>query len=143
MPSLAAAGYPDSNSPEWYALKAAKRRCSGEDKRCAHDYAERGIAVCAEWSGKDGFKKFFEHVGHRPSPAHSLDRIDNSRGYEPGNVRWATRETQQRNRRYCRQITWNGRTMTITEWERELGLAERVLARRLQRGWSLDRAMKP
>jgi hypothetical protein len=54
-------------------------------------YGGRGIIVCDEWRGPAGFERFAACIGPRPSPKHTVDRIDNSRGYEPGNVRWATK----------------------------------------------------
>lgn len=59
--------------------------------------------MCEEW--RESFEAFFAHVGPRPSLAYSLDRIDNDRGYEPGNVRWATDSEQQQNRRFARDLT--------------------------------------
>lgn len=85
--------------PEARALSDAIRRC--HDTRCAAwpNYGARGITVCDEWRTTGGCAAFIEHVGRRPSKRHSLDRIDNDRGYEPGNVRWADRTTQNNNRR--------------------------------------------
>lgn len=68
-----------------------------------HRYGGRGIKVCDEWNRyvvgiDEGFKAFLEHIGPRPSKQYSVDRIDNNRGYEPGNVRWATAQEQAQNR---------------------------------------------
>jgi hypothetical protein len=84
-------------SPEYRAWKCMLTRCLNSGRPDWDDYGGRGVTVCAEW--QRSFSAFFAHVGHKPSPRHSLDRIDNDRGYEPGNVRWATPEQQANNRR--------------------------------------------
>ena len=85
-------------TPEFNAWKNAKRRTSPNAKgRNLKDWYGRGIRMCPEWQAS--FTAFYEHLGPRPSPDHSLDRIDNDGHYEPGNVRWATRSQQQRNKR--------------------------------------------
>lgn len=73
-----------------------KRRCYDKRHKDYQRYGARGITVCASWMAS--FESFFESMGPRP-PGTSLDRKDSRRGYEPGNVRWATRTQQQRNRR--------------------------------------------
>lgn len=73
------------------------KRCENVKDRCFDIYGGRGIKVCDAW--RQDFKAFFDHIGPRPSPKHSVDRIDNDRGYEPGNVRWATPQEQRRNQR--------------------------------------------
>lgn len=60
-------------------------------------YGAKGIRVAQEW--RDSFAAFFAHIGPRPSGQHSIDRIDPSRNYEPGNVRWATPQQQNANLR--------------------------------------------
>lgn len=85
-----------ADTPEYRAWAAMKRRCVSLDKR--HVYADRGIKVCARWAAS--FQAFLADVGRRPSPDHSIDRFpDNDGNYEPGNVRWATRSQQAKNRR--------------------------------------------
>jgi len=74
-----------------------RRRCTDPNHPNWKWYGGRGISVCDDW--QQHFLHFFEHVGERPSPKHSLDRIDNDGNYEPGNVRWATAKQQQNNRR--------------------------------------------
>lgn len=83
---------------EYTAWKEMKRRCtSNPESRYFKDYVGRGIDVCPQW--RDDFVRFLADVGRRPSSRHSLDRINNDRGYEPGNVRWATKSEQNRNTR--------------------------------------------
>ena len=73
-----------------------RRRCHSPKNEAFARYGGRGIEVCPEW--RDDFLQFLADVGERPTPNHSLDRIDNDKGYEPGNVRWATPQEQADNR---------------------------------------------
>lgn len=72
-------------------------RCTNANNKHYVDYGGRGITVCDEW--RHSFEAFYAHVGPKPSAQYSIDRIDNSRGYQPGNVRWATPKQQNNNRR--------------------------------------------
>lgn len=125
---------------EYRAWSAMFHRCSPTYKR-PQDYFDRGITVCDEWSGEGGYERFLEHVGRRPAPGYSLDRIDNNRGYAPGNVRWATKVDQQRNRRANTLLTIRGETRCVAEWA-EIGAvsADRVHAR-MRAGWSAEEAV--
>ena len=86
-------------TPEYQTYTRMIDRCTNQNLKDFHNYGGRGITVCDEWRGPGGYQKFFDHIGPKPTHEHSIDRIDNSKGYEPGNVRWATRTTQVRNRR--------------------------------------------
>lgn len=115
------------------------RRCSDTGKD-AKNYSERGIKVCDRWQA---FENFLSDMGPRP-PGTSIDRIDNDRGYEPGNCRWATRQQQNENRRNSRWLDVDGDRATLAEWSRRTGLSADGIKDRLRRGWSpRDAVMTP
>lgn len=133
----------DRGFPERGVLNSAIQRCHNPRR---HDYARyggRGILVCDEWRSDGGLRRFLAHIGPRPSPAHSLDRIDSNGHYEPGNVRWATRKEQNDNRRSARLLELDGETRSLTDWARSAGIERKTLCARLGRGWDLRRALIP
>lgn len=84
-------------SSEYRSWRAMKGRCHDPNNIGYANYGGRGITVCEEW--RHNFAAFLAHIGPKPTPGHTVDRIDNDRGYEPGNVRWATWSEQMKNRR--------------------------------------------
>lgn len=87
-------------TPEYRAWQGMLNRCRSTKARLYYRYGGRGIKVCAKW--EKNFAAFLADVGKRPTPNHSLDRIDNNGNYEPGNVRWATMREQMRNTSRCK-----------------------------------------
>jgi len=81
---------------EYITWRNMKRRCFDEKDKDYKNYGALGIKVCEEW--RYNFMSFLLHVNLAPNSALTLDRIDSSKDYEPGNVRWATRELQNLNR---------------------------------------------
>lgn len=115
-------------------------RCKPTHRDRAH-YFERGIKVAECWLGANGFAQFLADVGRRPSQEHSLDRKNNDKGYEPGNVRWATKEEQSNNRSNNISLTFEGQTLTAAQWARRLGVPKRMLYRKLKKGWPVERIL--
>lgn len=122
-----------TKTPEYHAWGDMLRRCYRPDAPNYKNYGARGIRVCEQWRGS--FAAFLADVGPRPTPKHTLDRIDNAGSYEPGNCRWATRAEQARNRRNNRLVTIGGRTLCLADWAAEVGAPVRTLASRLRAGW--------
>ena len=87
----------------WTSMVARCHRPSG---RAYAQYGAKGIKVCDEWRRDPA--AFIAHVGQPPTPEHTLDRIDNSKGYEPGNVRWATAIEQARNKTNNVSVEFDG-----------------------------------
>lgn len=128
-------------SPEWRAWHGMRWRCLSRANRNWDRYGGRGITVCERWNT---FENFLADVGRRPSALHSIDRIDNNRGYEPGNARWATRLEQAANktqRQSAQLLSHNGRTQNIVEWSQETRIPENTLRARIRRGWDPQRAL--
>src|SRR5262245_13180849 len=93
------------------------RRTRVEIGRQAWLPSERSdLTVCDRW--RDSFENFYADMGPRPSPGHAIERIDNDRGYEPGNGRWVTRAEQNRNKRNNRFLTYKGETLILSDWAR-------------------------
>lgn len=91
-----------NSSPEYRAWQNMRQRCINPRHPSYADYGGRGIKICPRW---ESFAAFYEDMGKRPSPRHSLDRMLNGGDYEPGNCRWATPSKQNRNRRNKRKMT--------------------------------------
>lgn len=122
----------------WMEMRA---RCNNPRGESYANYGGRGIQVCERWAQ---FPNFLADMGERPSPQHSIDRIDNNRGYEPGNCRWATRIEQNNNTRQNRPITYRGEMMTIAEAARRAGsiVTGHQASSRVRSGWSPERAVE-
>lgn len=110
---------PVLGTPEHRAWSGMITRCTCQKYSLYHRYGGRGIRVCELWS-RD-FYEFLADMGLRPSPQHSLDRINNDGNYEPGNCRWATRVEQRNNQgdRRIRFATAWGETKSFREWSRD------------------------
>lgn len=76
---------------------AMQNRCHVPTNTRYYDYGGKGVRVCDQWRGDNGFTTFLNDMGERPE-GYTLDRIDGAKGYEPGNCRWATAQEQYQNK---------------------------------------------
>jgi hypothetical protein len=119
--------------------RSMRYRCANPSARYYHIYGGRGIKVCDRWL--HSFENFALDMGARPTPRHTLDRIDVEGDYSPENCRWATPKEQGRNVRKNINVTIDGVTQCVSAWCEMFGVpATRTIAR-LHRGWPIERAL--
>lgn len=114
-------------TPEYQAYMRTKSCCTNPRNPKFANYGGRGIECRF-----NTYQDFLNCVGRRPSPKHSLDRIDVNGHYEAGNLRWATEIEQARNKQQHRYIT---ASLLLSEWVQLTGLSHNVIRRRLSREW--------
>ena len=124
-----------------------RERCYNKNNKFYKDYGGRGIKMCDEW--RNDFKAFHDYVTSLPNynehnvkngvGAYTIDRIDNDGNYEPGNIRWATMEEQNNNRRSNNKIKWEGKEYTLMGLLRKYGLEKKYdsYLYRFKNGWSI------
>lgn len=114
-----------------------KTRCYNPKYYMFNHYGGKGITVCDEWLGDDGFKHFYDWSmlnGYKEGL--SIDRIDNNKSYSPDNCRWVDMTAQQNNRTNNRLIAADGEIHTMAEWARINGIHYATIQRRLKCGWN-------
>ncbi len=111
--------------------KSMRQRCLDPNASNYHLYGGRNIHICQQW---EDFTAFLEDMGDRPSPNHTIDRINPDGDYAPGNCRWATAKEQGRNRRTNRMLTYKGETFCLVEWAERIGMNLDTLTDRLRKG---------
>lgn len=137
MPNHWRHGYSAAH-PTYRVWTDMKRRCVNPKHKAYPRYGARGISVCERWL--NDFAAFVADMGEKPEGM-TLDRIDNAGPYSPENCRWATWREQNNNRRSTRKLEWDGRTQSLRQWSRELGINHVTLRRRLEHGWTVERAL--
>ncbi|MBW4444404.1 MAG: hypothetical protein KME10_24925 [Plectolyngbya sp. WJT66-NPBG17] len=127
-----------SHSPLYRVWSQMKGRCTNPKHPKYASYGGRSITVCDRWLD---FSNFAQDMGERPSPQHSIDRIDNNGNYSPENCRWATSVVQAGNKRTNRFLTYQNKTLTLKQWADELSLSKAKIRQRLERGWDIERTL--
>ena len=120
--------------------KSMMQRCNNPKASNYYRYGALGITVCERWQD---FASFLTDMGECPNATLTLDRIDSSKDYEPGNCRWATMAEQNRNRpSHAVMLTHNDITKSLTEWAHDTGITPNTLRMRIAKlGWSVEKAL--
>lgn len=111
-------------TPEMNCWRAILERCNNQNHYCYSLYGWRWIKIWYK-----SFEEFYKDLWPRPSLEYSVDRIDNSKGYEPWNCRWATMKEQSNNRRSNVKCIINGEEHTLQEWADKLWMNRKTLKR--------------
>ena len=129
----------DASSREYRIYYAMLQRCHNPKSTVFQRYGGRGITVCDRW--RDGFTNFLQDMGPCPENG-TIDRIDNERGYDPQNCRWASYAEQSRNKPSRNvNLTMNGETMCLMDWSRRYGIHYNTLRQRVRKLGSLELAL--
>lgn len=128
-------------TPEYRAWLGMKARCYDPSQPHFKQYGGRGITVSERW--RHDFLSFLADMGVKPSPKHSLDRIDPNGHYTPNNCRWATPIEQANNTRSNHLVTINGERTTVALAARATGLSRQTILARARESHDLDRDPLP
>lgn len=127
-------------TPEYISWSAMKQRCLNPNAEKYPSYGERGISICSEWLI---FENFLRDMKLKPTPKHTLERMNRNSNYQPENVVWANKHQQANNRSSNRIINFAGQQKTIAQWAKHVGLSRAALQSRLDRNWPIELAMDP
>ncbi len=122
------------NSPTWRSWRSMKTRCLNPKYDNYDRYGGRGIKVCDRWLT---FDNFLSDMGVKPTPDHTVDRINTDGNYEPGNCRWATDSEQGRNKSSNAMHTIDGHTRCLAEWCEVYDIPRSRVEVRLKCGWDI------
>lgn len=119
-----------TKTPEYKTWQNMLNRCRNTNSKGYMHYGGRGIKVCKEWIEK--FENFYNDMGDRPKGM-SIDRIDPDGNYSKSNCRWATNETQSKNKRKSWIIEYKGKSLPLKDWSDLLGINYYTLHSRIHR----------
>jgi len=127
------------NHPLYDTWLQMRYRCTRTNHHAYPRYGGRGISYDQRWNK---FSVFLQDVESSWKEGLSLDRIDNNGNYCKENCRWATPTEQANNRRNMRLIEFNGKSQTLTNWAKELGMKKSTLTQRFYSyGWPIERVL--
>ena len=134
-----------NRTPEYNSWSDMRSRCRDSFNASYKHYGGRGIKVCDRWNANDGsgYLNFLADMGRKPSPRHSLDRIDPDGDYCPENCRWATMKEQNMNKKNTTVVEWNGEKDSLTGWAKRLNMVVPAVKYNHEHGLPLDTRRRP
>lgn len=132
--------HPPGTKYEYKIYVGMIQRCTNPKSPGYKNYGGKGVRVCERW--RASFLAFLQDMGRRPSSQYSIDRIDSRGDYAPENCRWATWLQQGRNKSTNRILTVDGLSMTVSAWSEKVNISKSTILMRLNRGWSMEQAVK-
>jgi hypothetical protein len=126
--------------PLYSTWQNMRSRCRNPKNPFYHNYGGKGVSVCDRW---DDFRCFVSDVGSKPSPTHTLDRIDNDGNYDPSNVKWSTKSEQARNMRKTSWVTIEGTRYRASDLADIAGVRARTIIARVQAGLPYIQVVAP
>lgn len=129
----------DSGTRLYHTWLGMKRRCFNKNDWAYQYYGARGIEVCEEWLNYQVFKEWALSNGYNDEL--TIERKNNDGNYEPSNCVWIPFEEQGKNRRNRHELTFNGKTLSIREWEKELGYRRGTIRNRINYGWDIEKIL--
>lgn len=127
-----------SYHPLYRTWSSMKSRCLNPNHKDYDHYGGKGVTICERWFR---FKNFLEDMGPKPSPKHTLDRIDSNGCYEPSNCRWASTVVQAQNTSRVKKIEINGEVKCFAEWCRQFQINKHTARQRMRVGWTAEAAI--
>jgi hypothetical protein len=135
--------YIDDNDVRLYSIwKGMNKRCNNPNAVDYKWYGGKGVKVCDEWKDYLKFREW--SLEHGYIIGLTIDRIDNSKGYEPSNCQWLTQSENSKKRQRegkIQVIEYRGEKHGLRDWSIITGINQTTLQARIRRGWSIERTL--
>ena len=131
-------GHASPQTPTYRSWASMMRRCYNPNETAYSKYGANGITVDTEWHD---FATFLKDMGIRPEGT-SLDRLHSTDSYGPGKCKWSTQVEQQNNRKDNTVVTFAGKSLTLAQWQSEIGISQKLLGKRIRSGWEVQKAFR-